>query len=61
MRTLSLVIVAAVLGTCVGVGTTWARLGRAPDFSSEFDLLTSANRSSTGCAGGRARRPAAGQ
>jgi hypothetical protein len=47
MRTLLVVSVAAILGIAVGVGTTWARLGRAPDFSSEFDLLTSTSRTAT--------------
>ena len=45
MRTLLVVIVAAALGVAVGVGTTWAKLTRAPDFSPDFDLLTSALRS----------------
>jgi hypothetical protein len=46
MRTLLVVIVAAALGIAAGVGTTWARLSHAPDFSPDFDLLTSAQRSS---------------
>jgi len=42
MRTLGIAIAAAILGIAVGVGTTWARLGQAPDFSARFDTLISA-------------------
>ena len=35
------IIVSSLLGLALGIGTSWARLGRAPDFSADYDVLAS--------------------
>ena len=45
MRASIVAITAAILGTVIGIGTSWARLGRAPDFAADYDVLTSKSRS----------------
>ena len=39
MRMGMVIVVSALLGLALGIGTSWARLGRAPDFSADYDVL----------------------